>query len=787
MVEIAGSAAGSYAGKLLADYGADVVRLGPARDDEDAAFYDLAKTVVEVALDELEEDGRLDEVLDRADVVIESSAPNPLAPLSLGLETPHLVKIYLSPYGLHGPHSARRSNEITDEAASGHLFLNGEPHREPISRPGHSAQHQAGVFGFIGALAALRAKDVLGKGQTVEVSHLEGLAALHQYTTVMWTQANHILQRVGNGQGGPWHPVGNYRCKDGFVALALPVAVMLQPFLEAAGLGHLMEDERFAEDWSRAEHRREFDEAIEPWLLEHTADEIITMGQGVAAPVGPVTTLHDVLEDPHLQERGFWRTLDGDSGLRLPRGPFLVNGRPPTPRCGGRESLDGLNDHWPAREPVEAIASDPVLDDGPLQGVRVLDLTRVWAGPLATRILGDLGAEVTKIEATWSRGPGEMPPEAGPRTHSFPDDEVGDEPHNRHVSFNKLNRNKRSLTLELGTAEGKALFERLVSTADVVIENFSPGVMDRLGLGFKRLQEINPSLIYTAMPGFGSSGPYRDWLAFGPLVEAACGLTDGIGYADSGPYRSGLAWPDPVTGLHAAAAVLLALAERDADPNRSARSIEVPMNESLLAFNGDLVLAAQTERGAPRRQANRHPDRAPQGCYRCRGEDRWIAISIETDAEWHALCATAGLDSHCSAFDLVQRRGAHDEIDEQITAWTTTGDPDELTTELQAAGVIAAPVADARMLVENPQLEACRFWPEVDHRCVGRRAYPALPVRFSETPATYRHGAPCLGEHNRTILAQELGLDEAAIQRLYDEGVIANRPPEGATFRGVPK
>ena len=289
VVEMAGSPAGAYAAKLFSDYGASVVRIGRNQPSPASNFYDTGKVLVDFDLSDRAERGRLETLLLRADVVIESSAPDPLSPLSLSLEAPQLIKTYLSPLGLEGPHQAYRSNEMTDEAFGGHLFLNGEQHREPICRPGHATQHQAGALAFLGSMAALRVRDRMGHGQIVEVSHIEGLASLHQTTTVMWTQAQHILQRVGNGQGGPWHPVGNYRCKDGFVALAMPVTIMLEPFLEAAGLGHLLDEERFAEDWRRAQNRREFDEAIEPWLLEHTASQIIQMGQGVAAPVGPVT------------------------------------------------------------------------------------------------------------------------------------------------------------------------------------------------------------------------------------------------------------------------------------------------------------------------------------------------------------------------------------------------------------------------------------------------------------------------------------------------------------------
>jgi len=801
IVEIAGSSAGGYAGKLFSDYGARVVRIEPPGEASDAlashhqaeaqrAFLDTGKTRVGLALGTKEGKRSLDRLLASADVVIESSAPEPLRPVTAASNLPLLIKTYISPLGLDGPYASFRSNELTDEALGGHLYLNGEADREPICRPGRQTLHQAGAHGFIGTLAALLSRARSGRGQTVETSHLEGLASLHQYTTVMWRQAGHILQRVGNGQGGPWHPVGNFQCRDGYVALAMPVTVMLQPFLEAAGLGHLMEDPRFAEDFDRGRHRHEFNEALRPWLMEHDAAEIIELGQSVAAPIGPVKTLLEILEDPHLEARGFWTPAAADGELLLPRGPFLIDGRAPLPQPASTKqaAFDELAAAWGTpdtrREAAETAETKPTA---PLEGIRILDLTRVWAGPLATRILGDLGADVIRIESPWARGPAEVPADAGIKSHLFPEDEPADEPFNREVSFNKLNRSKRGLTLDLSTADGKALFEALVPQADVVIENFSPRVMAKLGLGWDRLRELNPSIVYVAMPGFGSSGPYRDWLAFGPLVEAASGLTAGLGYPGSGPYRSGLAWPDPVSALHAASATLLALYQRQSDPLRRGRTVEVPMLEALLAFNGDQILEAQLRGQSPPRQANRHPYHAPQGCYRCAGEDEWIAISVTTDGEWSSLCGEASLPEQFASMSLEDRRSAHDEIDTALGAWTIGEDATETMHRLQGAGIIAAAVADGRDLVENPQLEARDFWVELDHRSVGRRSYPGLPIHFSETPARATRGAPCLGEHNREILADLVGLGSDEIDALFASGIIADRPPEGATFRGVPK
>jgi crotonobetainyl-CoA:carnitine CoA-transferase CaiB-like acyl-CoA transferase len=853
VIELAGSPAGAYAGRLLAACGADVLRLEPPNGDPwrcvgeqwnglgaEYAYLNVGKRTARLRPNTDRGRAQVLELIERGvvDVVIESSAPGSFEPLIEESDAPQAVLLRMSPFGLGtGAHDVwgeagpPRSNGFTDDAWSGHLYLNGHPDREPIARPGLHSCCQAGAHAVIGGLAALLARPVIGRGQVVDVSHVEALAALHQYTTVMWTQAGYVLGRVGNSQGGPWHPVGVHRCKDGHVSLAMPAREMLQPFLEAAGLGQVMEDPRFAEDADRAEHREEFDRAIDPWMMAHTAAEIIELGERVRVPIGPVIDALEVLDDPHFRARGFFVPIDGAGGPLVPRGPFLLNREAVAPSLdssftGTAPRLDemaGWSAGTPAmaplgtrvarcrakREPLPAPvigrrdgtrASSPhpgsaascpdaleARADGPLHGIRVLDLTRVWAGPLATRILGDLGADVIKVEAAWARGPATRSARIARLTHLFPENDAGKRPYNRGAAFNKLNRSKRSVTLELGEPEGRRIFEALVERADVVCDNFSPRVMPKLGFDPKRLHEINPGVIAVSMPGFGNSGPYRDRLAYGPLIESTMGLTSALGYRDGGPHRSGIAWPDPMTALHTAVGTLAMLYGRSQSPEGRGGTVETPMVEAMATMFGDHILAAQL-RGAPEpRRGNRHPDRAPQGCYPCLGDDRWVAISVEDDEEWRALCAVAALPDVYVSMSLAERQADEGRIDGQLAARTSGRERADLVAELHRAGVTAAPVADARDMVDDPFLEARGFWTDLDHPEVGRRRYPGLPIHLSATPATCRRGAPCLGEHNREVLVEVLGFDDARVDELERAGHLRDTPPEGATGRGIKK
>lgn len=788
IVEIAGSAAGAYAAKLFADYGATVLRIEPPEGASDLhagedwhgigttyAYLNTSKQLFPLDLDDPAMRPRLDQLLASADVVIESSSPDPLNSVIEDGSPEHLVRTQISPFGSTGPYREFRSNQFTDDAIGGHLFVNGEPTREPIRRPGLHALYQAGLHGYIGTIAALWARDRTGRGQTVEVAHVDGLASLHQHTDVMWTQAGHILSRVGNRQPGHWHPVGCYPCKDGYVHLALASGLKLADFLAAGGIGHLLDDPRFAEDHQRGAHKDEFDQALLPWLMDHTVDEIVEVGQAVFAPVGRVPGMLEVLTDPHLAERDYWRTIERDTTLRLPRGPFHISGLEPTPRLAA--PADDPVDGWaePSTPPEPARLGEPTTD-GPLTGLRVLDLTRVWAGPLAGRLLADLGADVVLIEAPFSRGPAAVPAAAGPLTHLYPEEDVGDQPWNRFAGFNKLARNRRGVSLDLSNPAGREVFADLVREADVVIENYSPRVMPQFGFDFEGLRKINPNIVYVAMPGYGATGPDRNRTALGPLIEAGSGLSASMGYPGSAPYRSGIAWPDPVAGLHSTAAILTALADREADPDRAGRAVEVAMIEAMNCFIGEELLAAQVRGTNPVPSGNLDPRRAPQGSYPCAGDDRWIAISIETDDEWTALCRIARLDQ-LAALTLDERVARHDELDRLLATWTRSSDPIALMHTLQQAGIIAAVVADARDIVESPQLAARGFWAVLDHPDVGLRRYDGNAIHLSETPITYRTAAPLLGQHNRDVLTDWLDYSEDRLEALERDSVLADRPP----------
>ena len=791
VIEMAGSEAGAYVGKLFADLGANVVKVEPPSGDPrrqdgelwgnvGTTFAYLNTSKETVFLDSESPAGleALTTLVGRSDVLVESSSPNPLRPIVDRNRFPTLVQALISPFGQSGPYATLRSNYFADEAVGGQLYLNGEPDREPIRRPGLHAAYQAGTHAFIGVMAALLVRERTNRGQTVEVSHFEGFVSLHQHTISMWTHGGVILKREGNRQPGQWHPVCIYPCQDGYVQLSLPTGAMLVPFLHAAGLDDLLADPRFSDDYARGLHKDEFDKAILPWLRSHSTAEIVSMGQSVFTPVGPVPGMLEVVQDEHLEFRDSWVPLAEGSNAKIPRGPFRVAEHPFSPRSGGpHTSLTGHDSGAGEKTPGDLVPSVTTALSGALDGIRVLDLTRVWAGPFAGRLLADLGADVIAVEMPAGRGRREVPPEAALVSHLYPENEVGERPWNRVASFNKLFRNRRGIALNLKHSRSKELFTELVRRSDIVLENFSPRVMGQLGFDSESLKSINPSVIHVSMPGFGATGPHANWVAYGPLIEASCGLSAMMGYADSGPYRSGVAWPDPVAGMNAAAGALVALWDREADSARGGRDVEVAMIDAMVALVGEEILAAQVRGTNPPRRGNREPMCAPQGCYPCAGNDRWIAISVTNDDEWHALCELAHIETTWSHLGLIERRTRHDEIDRRLAQWTRGWDPHTLMRRLQECGVIAAVVSDARDLVEDRHLGDRDFWACLDHPDVGFRLYPGTAIRLSETPIRYRRPAPTLGQHNDEILGSELGVGDPELSELRAVNAIAELPP----------
>ena len=410
----------------------------------------------------------------------------------------------------------------------------------------------------------------------------------------------------------------------------------------------------------------------------------------------------------------------------------------------------------------------------PLHSVRVVDLGSAWAGPMAGQLLADMGAEVIKVESR-----ARMDGMRLGRPMVGEDLSGGDRglwPELQPV-FHGLNRNKLSVTLNLRTDAGRDILRRLAAASDVVLSNFSPGVLQRLGMDFEALRAVKPDIVVAAMPAFGDAGPLRDMVAYAPIIQAMSGMMSLVGYPpeEGEPLVGELqaAWSDTVAALCAALGVVAALRRRNR--TGAGQYVEAAHLEGTTALLGVPMLQYQMTGVVPAPPGNYDPEFAPHNNYPCSGEDAWVAIAVRTDAEWEALAgviADDALSGDARFADAASRWENRRALDEIISFWTRALTPQQVMERLQAVGVAAMPVMNIADQFADPHLNARETYAEIDHPHVGAEMLYGVPWRFSATPGGVRTPAPLLGQHNDYVLYELLGIDRTEMARLADERVI---------------
>ena len=782
VLDISTNVAGSYCTRLLADLGAEVIigeppaghplrHLPPtaaAADRAGALFAYLGgnKERTSVALATEAGRARFRELAAGADLVVESGKPGELAALGLAFDNlaranPALTLTSITHFGQYGPYAQWESEEIVDWALGGYLFFGGDAAREPLMVPYNQSMFHAGAQAAVASLAALRWAAITGRGQHVDVSAVEALLSAHIWTLGNWTHQG-IVERRKKAE-----PL---RCADGWVRFMTPrfdpALFTLVERPELAG------DPRFATREGWKEHEDFLAQLVAGWLLVHTKEEVFAQAQELRIPATPVYDAADLLRSPVIQARDWWTEGEGDDGkpMTFPGFPYKLSRSPASVRRPA-PSLEVQTAGWPERGPRPR----PAAPDGyagaklPLTGVRVVEITGNWAGPYAGRLLGDLGADVIKVE---------NPNRPLGRTVIYPGKQPLKHHYNRSPYFNKLHRNKRSLTLDVAAPEGRAVFLDLIREADVFIENNSPRVMTNLDLEYETLREVNPRLIMAAISAFGHTGPARDYVAYGANIEASCGLSAVMGYRDEArPYHTGMFYADPITAAHTAAAVLAALEHRDR--TGEGQYIDLSLEENGIIFFAEPLIEYQATGLLPERRGNRHRRFAPQGCYPTMGDDSWVVLCVRSNEEWARLAALIGDPALADPAlgSVEERRARHDAIDEAIAAWTSGFDHHEAAGLLQRHGIAAAPVLENWELVSNLHFHARGFYERVPHAEMGLWPTPGAPWKLSETPARIRMPSPLYGEHNAEILRGLLGLSEERIAELYEKGLVAGTPP----------
>ena len=770
---------GQYATRLLADLGADVIRIeppdgGPARRtspfasdhpgiDRSLTFLHFNSNKRSVVLN-LEDDGdhtRLIQLAADADALVEDFPPGYLEGIGLSYArmrevNPAIVVASVTPFGQVGPYARMQGSDLIAQAASDWLWNVGDEGDHPCAAPGEPSMHIAGVHTALGTLLALYARRRSGRGQHVDVSVQEAMiASASSFPVGRYSAATQIMRRMGSDTNAAG--VNCYPCSDGYAQMNIHFAQLWQKLVE--WIDHpVLKDPYWLSTEARSESAEVAEEIIKEFTASMTTEEFVSGGRSRGLPVAPVNMFSDVRRSPVLLGRNWFRdVVHSELGkVDMPGFPWTMSATPPQ----YSRSAPLIGEH--TEEVLQAAGTDGrgtaagggPQDGPPLQGVRVIDLTRAWAGPFCTRLLADYGAEVIKIESG-----------------KFDTQREG-----RAGIYTELNRNKKSITIDLHDPEGQALVRRLAEQSDVLVNNYRPGTLERFNLGYEELRKVNPDIIVLSMPGYGSTGPGRLYASHGAQLMADSGMYYIWGQPDTPVERRGrAAIPDFLAGAQGALAVTAALHARDVIG--AGQEIEIAQLEALVAALGVGLLDSSVNNRDWEPAGNRKLDAAPYDIYACRGRDAYCAITCITDEQWEALCRTMGR-SHlandprfATLADRIENAGVLDEI---ITAWTSDFTPRQVMHMLQKAGVPAAVVQTGEDVYFDVHLRERGFVVPVNDPESGPMDVTGLSVHLSETPGRQQmDGRPVFGGANDYVFDTLLGLSTEERRRLEEAEAIA--------------
>jgi crotonobetainyl-CoA:carnitine CoA-transferase CaiB-like acyl-CoA transferase len=763
------------AAKQLADWGARVTILEPLEGTplrEAPPYYETGgkqqsgtwqwlsrgKTTVRVSSDAARE------ACARADVMlVESEMAVPV----LGFQPVEVranfegktTCVLVAPFATDGPYADYAATDLGLTALGGWMSVLGEPSREPLRPGGEMTPRISGLFALVAALVGLRHVRQGGRPQYVEVSQQAAAASMLIAPWLVKSMLGFPYERRGN----PW-PMGPMDCADGYVGIPPLTPTHWEMMCQLMGIGDILEDPQSHDYGWRTMHAEGLKARVRPWLMERTRAEVFEQAQAFRLPAAPFQTAADRLECPQLAARGYWKQTEiGGKTVKVPRVTYRIVGIEPVERGPLREA-----EAAPKAETLEAPNRSAPSSNGarstparPFEGLRVLDLTWFWSGPYAMMMLAALGADVVKIESSQRPDPYRYIWALTARESWWEWSPL----------WVDTNAGKRGLALDMSSAEGKELFERLVAKADIVISNFANRVMPNLGLTNQRLLKINPNLIAVTMPGYGPGAPWEDYVGYGVAFEQLV-CASMTGYENDEPQMMG-GFCDPIVGLHTVAAIALALEQRECTGRGT--EVEVPQCETLDSLFAPEHIAVQHGAPVPTRAGNKHSWMAPHNAYRTAGSDQWITIAVASDAEFSAL--TRALDVPEVASDrrfatVAARKGNEAELDAAIAEAVKDRDGGALERELQGVGVKACRVVKSYALPDDEGLVHIGFFQELTRPITVTHWQKKFPFRFSGIDTSHRRPAPILSEHTAEVMKELLGLSNADIERLEAEGII---------------
>jgi crotonobetainyl-CoA:carnitine CoA-transferase CaiB-like acyl-CoA transferase len=798
---------GQIAGMILGDLGADVIRVEPpigseARRaepllesgpelDRSLSFTAFNRNKRSIVIDLSSGQGReaFLRLVAGADFILDSGPPSLLDEAGLDFEAllkanPEIVHVRTTPFGSDGPRADLPASDLTIAALGGPVSLQGERDRAPVRLSVPQVWRQAGAEAAVAAMIGHARMRSTGRGVFVDVS---------AQSVMTWTMLNamtaHAIQGRDYERDGASLQIGPagfplcHECKDGHVIVLCLGGLLtkLAPWMLEA---ETIDEEWLArEDWTTYDYRiyrgGEFsipqDELIETFrrfFATKTKRELFMPGLEIGATIAPVLTLDELQNFEQLVDRKYFIDIELSSGetVRAP-GPFArpnntsFEMRYPAPRLGqhSEEILEELENRPRKRISLQTDSSPVSRSELPLEGLKVADFSWVGVGPISGKYLADHGANVIRIESATRA---DNLRSAGP----FKDDESG---WNRSHFYGEFNTSKRSLALDLKHERATEVSKRLLAWADVVLESFTPGAVDRLGIGYEAARAANPSVIMVSTCLMGQTGPCASMAGYGYHAAGVAGFFDLAGWPDRAPIGPWNAYTDTIAPRFLTTTLLAALDHKRR--TGEGQHIDLGQMEASLHFLAPEIMARQATGAAITRNGNRVPNAAPQGVYPCMGEDEWCAIAVETDAQWPLLRRALGDPEWSRRPEFAsadRRRAAHDLFDRKIAEWTRDRKPQEVMNQLMAAGVPAGHVQRSHDLLTDPQLRHRGFHRELDHAEVGPIPYSGHQFRVSDYDNGPRFAAPVLGGDSFEILEGDLGIDAADIADLMAAGVI---------------
>jgi crotonobetainyl-CoA:carnitine CoA-transferase CaiB-like acyl-CoA transferase len=779
VIEVGGPAA-ALCSFWLAGLGADVIKVEPpsgdrlrtyppfANDTEDVErgiyhlHFDAGKRSIALDLENAGDRTQFLELVRSADVLIESFQRGYLESIGLGYKELHelhpgLILLSATVFGQSGPHKDFQGDDLIAMASSGYMSWAGDNEMAPCVAPSFQGYQLGGLIGSFAILAALRYKRSRGIGQWIDLSLQQALIFLYGGSVLQYLGSRDVVRRVGSQ---PFGGASIYAVQDGHIIIA-PFSKRAWQAMEIGWMEDpLLSEEPYKSD---QEYRRAHADVIaalyEGFISDFKMWDFVNEAQERHIPVAPVSTPSIFLESEQTKARelivqrehpvvGTYKTLSA---------PFTLSQTPwnlsrPAPQLD-EHRVEILSDVQPQALRTSSVNNES-SDDLPLNGVRILDFTRVRSGPTGTSILGDYGAQVIKIESNL--------------IDTFRQLEL------RVPQFDGINRDKESIELNLKDPRARDLFLELVKHADVIIENFTYQVMDNLGLSYDEIRSVKEDIIVVGMPPMGKTGPYNWWTTYG---QQLMGYSGGIylwGYEES-PMEAHpkIPYPDDVAAAQMDMAILAALEHRD----RSGKGqyIEVAQVEGLAYVFAPLYMDTLINGRELKPLGNSHPVAAPFGVYRTQGYDAWVAISCETDDHWRALLGTLddsdwAQDSRFGTRPLRQENAV--EIDAQITEWTSQRTPRQAMTLLQKAGVPAFEVSNNEDIYHDLHLRERGFLRREVIGSHGEVEFRGPLVEMSESPGKVRMSGPDQGAQNKKIFGGLLGMSDDEIERLKREKII---------------